>query len=122
LTLKSFPDSTGEMSNSVLKVIQNLSYIFSLLGIFMDQVSTRLGLLNPLIFEGNPNVAWMLELGIWLPIDLTILAVMILSCKLIVDQWNFVNRRVVYFCPLTYGVLRLITGISNFLLLVSLQQ
>ena len=110
------------MSNSVLKVIQNLSYIFSLLGIFMDQVSTRLGLLNPLIFEGNPNVAWMLELGIWLHIDLTILVVMILSCELIVDHWNFVNRRVVYFCPLTYGVLRLITGISNFLLLVSLQQ
>jgi len=108
------------MLNSILIVIQKLSYIFSLLGIFTDQLSTRLGLLHPLIFEGNPNVAWMLDLGIWLPIDLTILAVMILSCKLVVDNWGFVNRRIVYFCPLTYGVLRLMTGVSNFLLLASL--
>ena len=117
----SIPDYTGDMSNSVLIVVQKLSYLLSILGIFTDQVSTRLGLLHPMVYEGNPNVAWMLDLGIWLPIDISILAVMILSCKLVVDHWGFVNRRVVYFCPLTYGVLRLITGLSNFLLLASLQ-
>lgn len=121
MALKSFPNYTGDMSNSVLIVIQKLSYILSLLGTFTDQVSTRLGLLHPMIYEGNPNVAWMLDLGIWLPVDISILAVMIISCKIVVDHWDFVNRRVVYFCPLTYGVLRLITGLSNFLLLASLQ-
>jgi len=117
----SISDYTGGMSSSVLIVIQKLSYLLSILGITTDQVSTRLGLLHPMIYEGNPNVAWMLDLGIWLPIDMSILAVMIISCKLVVDHWGFVNRRVVYFCPLTYGVLRLITGLSNFLLLASLQ-
>ena len=58
----SIPDYTGDMSNSVLIVVQKLSYLLSILGIFTDQVSTRLGLLHPMIYEGNPNVAWMLDL------------------------------------------------------------
>jgi hypothetical protein len=103
-----------------LNWIQKLSYILSPLGVFIDQISTRIGLTHPMIYEANQNVKILLDKGLWLYVDITIIFVMILICRLIVDNWNFKNRRVVFLGPLTFGILKTITGIRNLSLYLSL--
>jgi hypothetical protein len=103
-----------------LNWIQKLSYILSSTGVFMDQISTRIGLTHPMIYEANQNVKILLDKGLWFYVDITIIFMMILVCKLIVDNWSFKNRRVVFLGPLTYGVLKTITGIRNLSLYLSL--
>lgn len=100
--------------------IQRLSYIISPMGVFIDQISTRIGLAHPLIYEANNNVRILLDKGLWLYVDLTILLIMILVCRLIVDNWSFKNRHVVFLGPLTYGTLKTITGLRNLYLYLSL--
>lgn len=73
-----------------------------------------------MIYEANQNVKILLEKGLWFYVDITIIFVMILVCRLIVDNWSFKNRRVVFLGPLTYGVLKTITGIRNLILYLSL--
>ena len=117
-------DSQVNMQNNAwengLNWIQKLSYILSPLGVFIDQISTRIGLAHPMIYEANLNVKILLDKGLWFYVDITIIFVMILVCRLIVDNWSFKNRRVIFLGPLTYGVLKTITGIRNLSLYLSL--
>jgi len=100
--------------------IQKLAYILSPLGVILDQLSTRIGLTHPMIYEANHHVKILLDYGLWFYVDITIIIIMILVCNLVVDNWNFKNRRVVFFGPLTYGVLKTITGIRNLSLYIYL--
>ena len=109
----------GRYWDAAFKWIQKLSYLFSVLGVTFDQFSTRLGLQHPLIYESNPLVRGLLEAGLWLPVDILILAAMLLVCRLVLTRWSFPYRAVVYLGPLTYGLLRLFTGFANILLLIS---
>ncbi len=64
-----------------LNWIQKLSYIFSPLGVFIDQISTRISLTHPMIYEANQNVKILLDKGLWFYVDITIMFVMILVCR-----------------------------------------
>ena len=54
-----------------LNWIQKLSYILSPMGVLIDQISTRIGLAHPMIYEANQNVKIILDKGLWFYVDIT---------------------------------------------------
>lgn len=48
-----------------LNWIQKLSYILSSMGVFIDQISTRIGLTHPMIYEANQNVKILLARALY---------------------------------------------------------
>lgn len=97
-----------------------ITYILSVSGVFADQVSTRIGLTHPNIVELNHITASFLNIGVWLYIDITAVIITILVSHLVIRYWSFKFRRLITLLPLTFGALKLVTGISNLHLYYSL--
>jgi len=98
------------------QVLKKLAYLVSLIGFGADQLSTRLGLTSPLIFEKNHMTGRLMEMGMWLPVDLLAFLVTVSISQIIIRRWDFKYRWAIILLPFTYGILKLITGISNFYL------
>jgi len=106
-----------------LRSFEIFSYIISICGIMMDQFSTRMGLSRPDIIELNPRAVYLMNLGIYLYVDVFTAFLIITFCYLIIKYWNFKNKQVILFLPFIFGILRLLTGILNihYLLIQSLK-
>lgn len=89
------------------------SYLLSFIGVLLDQFSTRFGLKNPNIIEMNTYTVIMMDYGIWLIIDLLAVFITILLTHFIIKFWNFKYRQIIALFPYTFGVLKLLTGLSN---------
>jgi uncharacterized membrane protein YqjE len=98
------------------RILEKLAYLVSLIGFGADQLSTRLGLTSSLIFEKNHMTGRLMEMGMWLPVDLLAVLVIVSISQIIIRRWDFKYRWAIILLPFTYGVLKLITGISNFYL------
>lgn len=94
-------------------------YLLPVVGYIVDQVSTRIGLTNPALQELNPVTEHLLQAGLWLYFDAAVAISIISSTYLIVRKWGFRYRSLVLLTPLTYGLMKVLTGISNFILYFS---
>lgn len=97
-------------------LVEKFAYFISLIGFGADQLSTRLGLTSRLIFEKNHVTGRLMEMGIWLPIDFFAVLITISIAQFMIKYCDFKFRRVIILLPFTYGILKLITGLSNFYL------
>jgi hypothetical protein len=98
------------------------SYLLSFLGVLLDQISTRFGLGNLNLIEMNPYVVIMMEYGIWIIIDLIAVLVTILFTHYVIKFWNFKFRQLLALFPFSFGVLKLVTGLSNIILIISVTR
>ena len=98
------------------RVTLAMVYLLPVIGFIVDQVSTRIGLTNPALQELNPVTEHLLHAGLWLYFDAVIAIALISSTYLIIRKWDFRYKSLVLLTPLTYGVLKVLTGISNFIL------
>ena len=94
------------------------TYVVSIIGVAVDQLSTRIGLSNPKIFEMNPIAAQMIDKGIWLYVDITAALFTILSSQIVMKFWSFKYKQLISFFPLTFGILKLFTGIANIFFII----
>ena len=85
----------------------------AVVGVLGDQLSTRLCLIHPLMYEINPFTVWNMEQGLWLPVDLVLLTAMITICALLMRRWRFDGRWAVLFYPVIFGALRLLAAVHN---------
>ncbi len=92
---------------------EKFSYLLSFIGVLLDQFSTRFGLKNPNIIEMNTYAIIMMDYGIWIIIDLLVVIITILLTHSIIKFWNFKYRQIIALFPFTFGVLKLLTGLSN---------
>ena len=92
-------------------------YSIMVIGFLGDQLTTRIALNLPWIVEANPLVAGLMTRGLWLPLDLLLLALSV-SAHLAL-QLAFKERRswVTLSLPLIYGLVKLSTAIWNTLLI-----
>ena len=97
-------------------ILEKLAYLISLMGFGTDQLSTRLGLTSPLIFEKNHVTGCLMERGMWLPMDFFAVFITVSIAQIMIKRWDFKYRRVIILLPFTYGILKLITGMLNFYL------
>ena len=93
------------------------SYLFLLLGVTIDQISTKVGISSYNLFEFNLISARLIELGVWGYTDTFIcimfIAITFLSYRLILEE----KQKIVFAFPLITGIIRLLVGILNFTLL-----
>jgi hypothetical protein len=97
-----------------------LSYIISVLGFAVDQASTRIGLTISNVVETNQVALHLMNAGLWLYTDLAAVLLTIFIAKLVIERWSFKYRHTVALFPLTFGTLKLVTGMSNFFLYLTL--
>ena len=94
-------------------------YLLPMVGYIIDQTSTRIGLSNPAFQELNPLTEHLLQAGLWFYFDAAVAIAIISSTYLIIRKWSFRYRSLVLLTPLTYGLMKVLTGISNFFLYIS---
>jgi uncharacterized membrane protein SirB2 len=103
-------------TNLTLSSSEIVAYITAILGMVSDQMSTRLGLMLPNVFESNPFVASLLSQGLWLPFDLLILITSIVLPLFFMRVTSFEDKNMILTFPLIFGVIRIFASVSNFLL------
>ena len=99
---------------TIPEIIVYTTMVFGFLG---DQLTTRIATNLPWIVEANPLVAELMTRGLWLPLDILVLALSI-SAHLTL-QLAFKTRRswVTLSLPLIYGLVKLSTAMWNMLLI-----
>ncbi len=110
---------TQNMIERPFGIFVKCSYLLSFIGVLLDQFSTRFGLKNPNIIEMNNYAVIMMDYGIWVIVDLLAVFITILLTHFIIKFWNFKYRQLIALFPYTFGVFKLLTGLSNISLIIS---
>jgi len=89
-----------------------------ILGVLGDHASTMMVLSKPNTYEVNPVAAHLMELDLWLPIDMLLLAAGLAIPYLMarIDE----KLRILFIYPLMQGLLRLSMTLWNIHILLSL--
>ena len=102
-----------------MRFTEKISYLMATVGILGDQLSTGLVLMKPYFYEANQHARWMMEKGIWLPLDLLLLLAALGIPALILRRWSFKGRWAILTFPLMLGSARLCAAIWNLHLYLS---
>jgi hypothetical protein len=102
------------------KVIEVAAYFLAVLGMLGDQISTRVGLALPGTCELNFFAAWMMARGLWLPLDLLVLAAFLCVPAVLIRQYDARERWLTLAYPILFGLIRITTAISNFMIIFTL--
>lgn len=95
-----------------MKIVEAVAYILHIVGVVGDHVSTIIGL-NRGYFELNRVAAWLMENGLWTPIDIVLTIVFIIQPAVIIRKWRFTLRYAVLLYPIVHGTIRLAVCIWN---------
>ena len=102
--------------------IERMAYASVVIGLLLDQLSTRLVIAHPYIYEGNKYVVMMMERGVWLLTDV----VVVLGCILIPYLFiRLVQNRLPYgrygalLLPMIVGFIRSMAATWNVCLFLS---
>jgi hypothetical protein len=98
--------------------IESLAYLTALTGIVGDHLSTRFGLLFPMIHELNPFTVFLRQNGLWLLFDVLMLGVSIGVPALLMRKWSFKGRWAVLAFPILLGLARFFAMVHNVFLIV----
>jgi len=74
----------------------------------------------PNVFERNQATVRLLNSGTWLYVDFFLALFTIMVSHMVISRWGFKHRRLIALFPLTFGALKLLTGLLNLNLIVSL--
>ena len=114
------PAHQGVIEGSALSLAEVISYMAAVLGTLGDQLSTRIGLTIPGIYESNQFAASMMECGMWLPIDILVLAISVALPTLLIHKARIESSWVTLSFPLLFGAARLLATVWNLRLFILL--
>jgi membrane-anchored protein YejM (alkaline phosphatase superfamily) len=90
------------------------------LGVVGDQISTRIGLLNPNIMEFNPITRFLISVNAWFIFDMLILGITIGASYLFLRKVNVKNSAFILVYPILIGSLRLFATVLNLQIILSI--
>ena len=93
------------------------AYFFVIVGFFLDQISTRMVLTQPLAYEANLYVSRLMASGMWLLNDLFFVAVAIGIPFCFIRITLFKNRHYILLFPYIFGILKILASFWNFYIL-----
>ncbi len=93
-----------------MKGMEKIAYTLAVVGVIGDQVSTRVALSMPYLYETNPFSVKLMTLGLWLPFDLVLLLAGIAIPWMIMRRRN---KRAALIYPALYGIIRLAAAVWN---------
>jgi len=105
------------------KLIQTASCSVLILGVTLDQLSTKFVLQFPGIYEANPTTVWLMSMNLWLPLDVIIVLISMLATFLPSIKFGHkpalapISTMFITY-NLVFGILRLACGMYNLTLLM----
>ncbi len=102
------------------KIIEIAAYFLAVFGMLGDQISTRLGLTLQGACELNFFAAWMMARGLWLPLDLLVLATLLCAPAVLIRRYDVKVRWLSLAYPVLFGLIRITAAISNFMIIFTL--
>ena len=95
------------------------SYFIYLLGIFLDYVTTKIGVSNFHLVEANAVTSFLMQRGLWLTTNLLMFLVIMLLSSHVLKKGDIRHSYLVLASPTMCGLVRIFIGIHNFILIVS---
>jgi hypothetical protein len=102
------------------KIIEIAAYFLAVLGMLGDQISTRLGLAQPGTSELNFFASWMMARGLWLPLDMLLLAAFLCAPAVLIRRYDAKERWLTLAYPILFGLVRITAAISNLIIIFNL--
>lgn len=93
--------------------LERFSYVLVTLGVIGDQISTRIGLLNPNIVESNPITRFLISVNAWFIFDMLILGITIGTSYFFLRKVNVKNGTCILVYPILFGFFRLFATVLN---------
>ena len=98
--------------------VEYSSYFIYLLGIFLDHVTTKIGVSNPHLMEANAVTNFLMQRGLWLTTNLLIFLVTMLLISYVLKKGDIGHSYLVLASPTICGLVRIFIGIHNFILIM----
>ncbi|UCD44301.1 MAG: hypothetical protein JSV27_09225 [Candidatus Bathyarchaeota archaeon] len=98
--------------------IERIAYSLVTFGITADHLTTRIGLMNPMIREFNPFTVLLHQRSLWVPFDLFMLSMALGLPALIIRTLKIRQRKIILLFPLLFGAARLGAALHNFALIL----
>lgn len=99
--------------------VEYSSYIIYFLGIFLDYVTTKIGINNLHLVEANAVTSFLMQRGLWLTTNLLMFLVIMLLSSHVLKKGDIRHSYLVLASPTMCGLVRIFIGIHNFILIVS---
>ena len=93
--------------------LERFSYVLATLGVIGDQISTRIGLLNPNIVESNPITRFLISVNSWFIFDMLILGITIGASYFFLRKVSVKNGKCILVYPILFGFFRLFATFLN---------
>jgi hypothetical protein len=100
--------------------LERFSYVLATLGVIGDQISTRIGLLNPNIVESNPITRFLISVNSWFIIDMLILGITIGTSYFFLRKVKVKNSDCILIYPILFGFFRLFSAFLNLQTILSI--
>ena len=93
--------------------LESHSYVFATLGVIADQISTRIGLLNPNVAESNPISRYLISVNAWLIFDILILGITIGASYFFLRKVSVKKGKYILVYPILIGFFRSFATVLN---------
>lgn len=99
---------------------ERISYLILILGVFADQISTRIGIHSLNLIESNPFTSYLIQNGIWLFVDISLIILILYISTHLIHSNERKYFSFVYLYSLLSGLIRIYASICNINLILSL--
>jgi uncharacterized membrane protein len=99
---------------------ERISYLILILGVFADQVSTRIGIQSLNLIESNPITSFLIQNGVWLFFDIVLIILILYISTYLIHSNEKKYFSFVYLYSLISGLIRIYASICNVNLILSL--
>jgi hypothetical protein len=98
--------------------LEAFSYLILIVGTIGDHISTVIALTRPYIYESNPYTVKLMEMGLWLPVDILLIILGIGIPFILIRVTRNSSFRALLAYPMLHGLRRLGSFIWKFRLII----
>lgn len=95
-----------------ISIAELFSYVIMIFGVFLDHVTTLLGL-NRGLLESNVFTRYCLDVGVWGFLDVALVVGVAVTSRMVARASNRRTAGLVLVFPIILGAVRLVAGIFN---------